>query len=74
MTPVDREHLAIGRAIERAAETLPEGWEVFVNIERDAGWVVLCDPDGNVFSVDSGGHFSEQINSAVDAARAGGGE
>lgn len=70
MNAVDRENLAVGRAIERAAETLPEGWEVFINIERDAGEVVLCDPDGNVFSVDSGGTFSEQINSAVEAATA----
>lgn len=72
MDAADKENLAIGRAINRAAETLPEGWEVCINIERYAGWVVFSDPDGNVFRVDSGEHFSEQINSAVEAARAGG--
>lgn len=74
MTPVDREHLAIGRAIDRAAETLPEGWEIRIAIERDAGWVVFSDPDGNMFRVDSGEPFSEQINSAVETAIAGGEE
>ena len=34
-------------AIQRAAGDLPEGWEIRLCVERDAGWVELYDPDGN---------------------------
>lgn len=68
MTPIDREHLAIGRAIYRAAETLPEGWEVCINIERDAVTVEAFSPDGNVLRIDFGDSFSEQINLAINVA------
>lgn len=34
-------------AIQRAAGELPNGWEIRLCVERDAGWVELYDPDGN---------------------------
>lgn len=44
----DAEHRApLNEAIQRAAGELPNGWEIRLCVERDAGWVELYDPDGN---------------------------
>ena len=69
-----REELSIGKAINRAARDLPEGWEVRIDLERHAGVVFLIDPNGNETMSEGGELFSDQINAAIDAARGAQGE
>ena len=70
-----REELSIGKAINRAARDLPEGWEIRIDLERGAGVVHLTDPEGNETMIDGSGElFSDQINAAIDAARGAQGE
>ena len=64
-----REELSIGRAINRAARDLPEGWEIRIDLERHAGVVFLVDPDGNETMSENGELFSDQINAAIDATK-----
>lgn len=64
-----REELSIGKAINRAARDLPEGWEIRIDLERHAGVVFLIDTDGNETMSEGGELFSDQINAAIDAAR-----
>lgn len=62
-------HAAIGKAIERACMDLPDGTEISVSLEKDAGTVTLIDQDGNEhenFSCDYG--FAGVLNEAIDAA------
>ena len=66
---VSREELSIGKAINRAARDLPEGWEIRIYLERYAGVVFLIDPDGNETMSEGGELFSDQINAAIDAAK-----
>ena len=64
-------HAAIGKAIERAVMDLPDGTEIVVSLEKDAGTVTLIDQDGNEyenFSCDYG--FAGVLNEAIDAAMA----
>ena len=64
-----RRHAAIGKAIERACMDLPDGTEISVSLEKDAGTVTLIDQDGNEhenFSCDYG--FAGVLNEAIDAA------
>lgn len=63
-----REELSIGKAINRAARDLPEGWEIRIDLERHAGVVFLIDPNGNETMSEGGELFSDQINAAIDAA------
>lgn len=63
-----REELSIGKAINRAARDLPEGWVIRIDLERRAGVVFLIDPDGNETMSEGGELFSDQINAAIDAA------
>ena len=69
-----REELSIGKAINRAARDLPEGWEIRIDLERHAGVVFLIDPNGNETMSEGGELFSDQINAAIDAARGAQGE
>lgn len=61
----------LGAAIERAAELLPDGWQVSIDVERGAGSVVLYGPDGPVDS-DSyqGDDLADTIENAVASALA----
>lgn len=64
-------HAAIGKAIERACMDLPDGTEISVSLEKDAGTVTLIDRDGNEhenFCTDYG--FAGVLNEAIDAALA----
>lgn len=70
LSTVEREYLALGRAINRAAAELPTGWEVRVEVECDAVTVRLCDPDGAERMMDSGDTCSADVNAAVDMALA----
>jgi len=61
--------MGIGKAIERACADLPDGTEISVSLEKDAGTVTLIDQDGNEhenFSTDYG--FAGVMNEAIDAA------
>lgn len=64
----DRDLPEIGRAIQRAAARLPTGWRVVIELEKDAGTVFLVSPDGGQSMIEDGEMFSDQINSAIDAA------
>lgn len=68
-----RKDAATGRQIDRAAQHLPEGWSITVEVEKDAGWVDVCDPSGASLVIDLIGSLAEQIEQAIDAAMAGGG-
>lgn len=59
---------AIGAAVQRAAGELPEGYDLHIEIERDAGCVRLYLPDSDASLADFGGGdtFADEINSAVD--------
>lgn len=61
--------MGIGKAIERACMDLPDGTEISVSLEKDAGTVTLIDQDGNEhenFSCDYG--FAGVLNEAIDVA------
>lgn len=67
-------HLSIGAAIERAAAELPEGYDLMIEIEKDAGTVRLLippmgdDEGGQALHDWDGDHFGYQINKAIDYA------
>lgn len=63
-----REVRAIGTAVERAAELLPELWSIRIELERGSGIVYLEDPDGQETMIDAADTFSDQINEAIEAA------
>ena len=56
------------RQIQRAAQHLPEGWRITVEVEKDAGWVYAFNPDGRRVEIDWVGSLDEQIEQAIDAA------
>lgn len=65
--------LRIGRAIERAAEFLPDGYQITIELERGSGLVRLFIPpigdDGGIERHDwNGPSFPDEINSAIDFA------
>ncbi len=67
----DRECIAIGRAIQRAAGELPVDGEIRIDIENGAGAVYVLEPKhGDWRYIDSGDVLSAQINEAIDAANA----
>ena len=69
MDAIDRECLAIGRAINRAAGELPADGEIRIEIENGAGVVYVNEPKhGDWRCIDSSDVFSAQINAAIDAA------
>lgn len=55
------------RAIQRAAEVLPPGYRIEIEIEKDAGSVALFVPNASV-ECDFQGGIAEQIADAIDAA------
>lgn len=65
----DRECLAIGRAVNRAALELPADGDIRIEIENGAGVVYVYEPKhGDWRYIDSGEVFSAQINEAIDSA------
>lgn len=58
-----------GRAVERACKELPEGFDLHIELERNAGTVRLYLPDGDA-SMDEfdGDTFVDHINAAIDQA------
>ena len=71
---ITRRHVSIGAAIERAAAELPEGYDLMIELEKDAGTVTLLippmgdDESGQVLHDWDGDHFGDQINKAIDHA------
>jgi hypothetical protein len=61
-------YAAIGRAIERGAEELPEGYQLSVYVEKDSGTADLQDPDGDNVFFESDEGLAGSINAAIDAA------
>lgn len=60
---------AIGAAVERAARDLPFGYDIRIEIERDAGTVSLYGPDCEEIRLDfDGDTFAGEINTAVYTA------
>lgn len=55
------------RAIQRAAEVLPTGFRIEIEIEKDGGGVALFSP-GAIVECDFHGGIAEQIADAIDAA------
>lgn len=63
------ECLRIGKAVQRAAEELPEAYELQVLVEKGAGTLRLCDPDAeNIHLSDRDGGLSLEIEQAIDTA------
>ena len=63
--------------VQRACVELPDGYEIEIMLERDAGTVDVCGPDGGRLDVDlDEDTFDWKIHAAIDAAigaaRAGG--
>lgn len=56
------------RQIQRAAQHLPEGWRITVEVEKDAGLVDAFNPDGSRIEIDWIGSLAEQIEQAIDTA------
>lgn len=62
-----RKDVETERAIQRAAEVLPPGLSIEIEIEKGASLVSLLGPGSRV-SCDFQGGLAEQINDAIDAA------
>ncbi|SFQ70526.1 hypothetical protein SAMN05216578_102287 [Halopseudomonas formosensis] len=63
-----RKDAATERQIQRAAQHLPEGWRITVEVEKDAGWIDAFNPDGSRIEIDWIGSLAEQIEQAIDTA------
>ena len=65
-------HLHIGKQVNRAYEVLPEGWEIAIHLERNAGTVYLIPPKGEPMPEFGGAEdFGYEISNAIDAAMKG---
>lgn len=66
----NKRHAAIGRAVERASEQLPFGFDLHIELEKDSGVVRLYWPDGEEEQTEfhDCDHFSGVIDNAIDFA------
>lgn len=64
----DARWLALGKAVDRAAGDLPEGYELHLELERGAGIAILYDGDGFDIGGVDGDTFADRINRAIDKA------
>ena len=74
-----RADAALGKAIQRAAGELPDGWQIVLEVELGSGGFTLYDAEGAGQEDDHYGDpadctLAERLNAAIDAARAGGQE
>lgn len=60
--------MELGRAIERAAGELPDGYELRVEVEKGAGTVVLYDTDCDRIEDLTGDTLAAQVESAIGYA------
>lgn len=57
------------KALEHAAEHLPEGWTVHISVENGSGWVRAFRPDGTMVEMhDDETVFEEQVRCVVRLA------
>lgn len=57
------------RAIERAAEHLPQGWEIRIHVGPGYATAELTNPDGDEVLLQCGSAgLADEINDAIDAA------
>jgi hypothetical protein len=69
MTEQENRWMELGKAIERAAGELPEGFDLYVELERGAGVAVLHLPDTDASKHDfDGDTLADHINAAIDYA------
>lgn len=62
--------MLLERAIERAAEHLPQGWNIHISVENGAGWVLAERPDGTEVEMYADEtDFADQVCAAVQLAR-----
>lgn len=47
MQTAQHRDMALGAAINKAAEELPEGFQISIYVEQGSGWAVLTNPDGS---------------------------
>ena len=61
--------MTLEKALEHAAEHLPEGWTVHIAVEKGAGWVRAERPDGSMVEMhEDETDFEEQVRNAVRLA------
>ncbi|WP_250512656.1 hypothetical protein [Caballeronia sp. INDeC2] len=61
--------------MQRACGDLPEGWQIEIGLERNAGWVDLRSPEGALVTFDDDADkFDWKIHKAIDRARQSGEE
>ncbi len=70
----EKRWLELGKAIEEAAGSLPDGYELHVEVEKGAGSVALYDPDCDRIEQFEGDTLADQANEAVAYACAAAGE
>lgn len=64
------ENARVGNAIEEAAELLPEGWCIHINVWHHGGDVQLHDPEGNDHTFPTNHEFlSDEIRDAIEYAK-----
>jgi hypothetical protein len=57
-------------ALQRACAELPEGWEIKIGLEKDAGWIDLYTPTGEQIDlVNDADSIYWAVHAAVDKAR-----
>jgi hypothetical protein len=57
-------------ALNRACAELPEGWEIKIGLEKDAGWIDLYTPTGEQIDlVNSADTIYWMVHAAIDHAR-----
>jgi len=61
--------MTLEKALEHAAEHLPEGWTVHISVENGAGWVEAERPDGTTVDMyEDETDLEEQVRNAVRLA------
>jgi deoxyxylulose-5-phosphate synthase len=61
--------MSLEKAIDHAAEHLPEGWTVHVSVEKGAGWVTAERPDETLVHMhEDQADLEEMVRAAVGLA------
>lgn len=70
LSKLDQENLRMGQMIQKAAETLPEDFEITVRIVLEAGGVELTNPDADTVYIDNDPDgLSHSIEQAINLAK-----
>ena len=68
LSRLDKENLEIGRQLQRAANDLPDLFNIEIDVENGSVGVTLINEDGNRRSFILDEHLSDTISEAIDAA------